>query len=262
MFASPMEVANLASRMKVEVDLKDHWKTETGYCEHFFHGLGATEVHSLDASDYEDATIVHDLNNPISPNLFGQYDSVVDGGTLEHVFDFPRAIQSCMRMVAPGGHYIGLTPANNLMGHGFYQFSPELYFRIFTPENGFELLTVLVHSEEVWLKVTDPSSIGGRGTLNSSVPLMMAVLARRISEPGKFHVPQQSDYLETWSVVDSIRGNAPREGEGNLRHAVRKYVPRKVKTLMRSIQGSAHRSSQFDGIDEADSRHFKRVRMW
>jgi hypothetical protein len=32
-----------------------------------------------------------------------------------------------------------VTPANNQMGHGFYQFSPELFFRVFSQENGYLL---------------------------------------------------------------------------------------------------------------------------
>jgi 2-polyprenyl-3-methyl-5-hydroxy-6-metoxy-1,4-benzoquinol methylase len=53
---------------------------------------------------------------------------VFDGGTLEHIFDYPTAIKNCMKMVKPGGHLLLTTPANNWFGHGFYQFSPELFY--------------------------------------------------------------------------------------------------------------------------------------
>ena len=55
---------------------------------------------------------------------------VIDGGLLEHVFDFPTAIRNCMRMVRQGGHLILNLPVNNFPGHGFYRFSPELVFRV------------------------------------------------------------------------------------------------------------------------------------
>jgi hypothetical protein len=45
-----------------------------------------------------------------------------------------------------------ITPANSVLGHGFYHFSPELVLQALTPENGFE--DVLVSC--------DPST-GGRG---------------------------------------------------------------------------------------------------
>ena len=45
----------------------------------------------MDASAFEGANFVHDLNNPIPEELHCKYDAVVDGGTLEHVFNVPVA---------------------------------------------------------------------------------------------------------------------------------------------------------------------------
>ena len=87
------------------------------------------------------------MNKEVPPSLKGQYSMVLDGGTLEHVFNFPVAIKNCMEMLRVGGHYIGITPTNNFMGHGFYQFSPELYCSIFTRENGFELVSVVAFED-------------------------------------------------------------------------------------------------------------------
>ena len=41
-------------------------------------------------------------------------------------------------MLTVGGSIFVNTPANNMMGHGFYQFSPELMYRIFAEANGFD----------------------------------------------------------------------------------------------------------------------------
>jgi 2-polyprenyl-3-methyl-5-hydroxy-6-metoxy-1,4-benzoquinol methylase len=76
-------------------------------------------VSSIDASDYENATYVHDLNVPIPDHLKGQFDLVDDGGTLEHVFNFPVALRNCMEMVKVGGHLLLNVPTNNFVGHGF-----------------------------------------------------------------------------------------------------------------------------------------------
>jgi 2-polyprenyl-3-methyl-5-hydroxy-6-metoxy-1,4-benzoquinol methylase len=84
------------------------------------------------------ASIIHDLNKPVPKELEERFDVVLDGG-LEHVFDFPQAIENAMRMTKIGGHLILETPANNLCGNGFYQFSPELFFRVLDSGNGFEL---------------------------------------------------------------------------------------------------------------------------
>jgi hypothetical protein len=42
-----------------------------------------------------------------------------------------------MNVVSIGRHFVAVTTANNFMGNGFYQFGPELYYRILSEENGF-----------------------------------------------------------------------------------------------------------------------------
>ena len=97
------------------------------YIEGLLKFLGAEDVTSIDASDYEGATVIHDMNVPLPTKHEGRYDFVFDGGTLEHIFHFPTALRSCMAAVKTGGHLLIQTPINNWCGHGFYQFSPELY---------------------------------------------------------------------------------------------------------------------------------------
>ena len=80
------------------------------------------------------------MNIPISDSSKDKYTVVIDGGSLEHVFNFPIAIKNCMEMLQVGGYFISLAPANNMLGHGFYQFSPELFYRIFSKENGFSVV--------------------------------------------------------------------------------------------------------------------------
>ena len=98
------------------------------YSELLFQMLGASLIDSLDHSDFEKATVIHDLNKSLPDQLASKYSVVFDGGTLEHVFNFPQAIKNCMDMLRVGGHFISTTPTNNYCGHGFYQFSPELFF--------------------------------------------------------------------------------------------------------------------------------------
>src|SRR6185295_9992131 len=118
---------------------------DTLYAEPLFHALGARKVFALDASAFEGAQVVHDLNLPIGPDLQEKFDLVYDGGTLEHVFNFPVALKNCMQLVRPGGQLILHTVTNNYCGHGFYQFSPELFFRALSPENGFEMERMVLH---------------------------------------------------------------------------------------------------------------------
>jgi hypothetical protein len=174
------------------------------YAEPFFALLGASDTVSIDASSYEGASIVHDMNMPIGENLKDAFSVVIDGGSLEHIFNFPVAIRNCMEMVQIGGHYLGITPANNFMGHGFYQFSPELYYRIFSKENGFAVERIIIFESVTnaqWLQVVDPDSIKKRVELINSKPTYLLVHARKIENRPVFaHPPQQSDYVHTWNT--------------------------------------------------------------
>ncbi|MCX7825623.1 MAG: class I SAM-dependent methyltransferase [Verrucomicrobiae bacterium] len=177
-----------------------------GYAEPFLKWLGAEQIRSLDASDYERATDIVDLNQPIAETLKQQFSLVLDGGTLEHVFDFPTAIRNCMEMVACGGHFIGITPANNYLGHGFYQFSPELFFRIFSEQNGFRVMTmaiVEIGPWASWYEVRDPQSAGQRAELVNARPTYLFVLAERTQVVPIFSArPHQSDYVEPQRLHD------------------------------------------------------------
>lgn len=175
--------------------------------------LGAREPASLDHSAFEGADIVHDLNEPIPGELRGTRSLVWDGGTLEHVFNFPTAIKNAMELTEVGGHLLLMSPANNWMGHGFYQFSPELWFRVLAPENGFEVEWMLIkasrHPASRWYRVKDPREVGERVTLTARARGTLYVLARRAEElPVLSQTPQQSDYAEAWATgtVDRDRG--------------------------------------------------------
>src|SRR5215203_3724935 len=69
-----------------------------GYADQFFTALGVDVLDTIDASAFEGAAVVHDLNEPLPEGLVDKYDAVIDVGVLEHVFDFPQAIANCMRL--------------------------------------------------------------------------------------------------------------------------------------------------------------------
>jgi hypothetical protein len=162
---------------------------------------GAGEAHSVDASAYENATRVHDMNQPWpqSDAVRGYYDAVLDFGCLEHVFDFPTAWRNVIAAARVGGHVLHALPSNNLCGHGFYQFSPELFFNLYRPENGFELCGVwaVIHTEpHHWWRVANPLTVRRRVNLRNGHEVYLLVLARKLREEASLSPPQQSDYAQ------------------------------------------------------------------
>lgn len=181
---------------------------EPSYAEPFFRALGAEQCDSMDASDYEGATILHDLNLPVDPGLYGTYSMVVDCGTQEHLLNVAGSLLNAVNLLEPGGHLVMVNPANNFFGHGFYQFSPELFDAVMAPQNGMELIEILAvehfKDDDRWFKVARPREAGCRVTLKSHFPVSLMVLARRTGDQRVDRlVAQQSDYLAAWNDEDS-----------------------------------------------------------
>jgi hypothetical protein len=176
------------------------------YAEALLQALGAEQVDSIDASDYEGATRIADLNEPLAGDR--QYSCVVDAGTLEHVYNLAGAFANCLRLLRPGGHILHMVPCNNYFGHGFHQFGPEVFYRTYAEENGCRVVAmVLVELDRGgrWFKVPDPKLCRRRITFANAFPSQLMVLAEKLTDTACLpHWPQQSDYDQlVW------RGDAP-----------------------------------------------------
>jgi len=174
------------------------------FSEPFFQALGATQVDSIDNAEFEGANYIHDLNQPIPESWKEQFDVVYDGGTLEHVFNFPTALRGAMEMLKKDGRLFIHTQVNNTAGHGFYQFSPELFFGALNPENGFETERVVLHRTGPygrWYEVADSTKIRERVELISFTPISALVQARRVEVVPIFEKwPQQAIYEDLWET--------------------------------------------------------------
>lgn len=228
---------------------------ENGYAEPFLRLLGAAEIVSFDASDYEKAGCIHDFNLPLDKKFFGRFSVVLDGGTLEHIFNFPQAISNCMHMVEPGGHFLGITPANNFVGHGFYQFSPEVFFRIFSPANGFAMRQMLAFESPStnWYEVADPEAVGQRVTLINRCETYLLVIAQKTATVPIFASPiQQSDYRAQWQLGQRVGPSPPRSVAG-----WRSLLPAPFKWLVRAARGWIRARARFG----FDGRYFRKLRV-
>jgi hypothetical protein len=198
----------------------------------FREALKFDSVISIDFSSYEGASVVQDIGAELRPDLIGQFDLAVDGGTLEHVFNYPVAVGNLMRLVRLGGAVYTQNPCNGLAGHGFYQFSPELLYRVFSEQNGFEIrfvrvaigrsLSIETTTNQPVYDVIDPAKYRGRVSLTSKDPAVLMSLAVKRSNVEPFVEPVlQSDYLEKWSGAASPRLN----WKGRLVEAVGRCFP-------------------------------------
>jgi hypothetical protein len=184
-------------------EIESLFKDSSGYVESFLKKVGAETIQSVDATDYEGATDHYDLNNGLPAHFRCCFDAVIDGGTLEHVFNLPVAFKASMDAVKVGGYFFSFTQCNNAMGHGFYQLSPEFFYRTLSENNGFQLYEMILaegsFGKVPWFRVANPSSIGRRVELVNDVQTYLLVAAQRIRDTSIFSEwPQQSDYATAW----------------------------------------------------------------
>jgi len=170
------------------------------YCENIFiKNYGSTEVDSIDYSDYEKCTIIHDMNTPI-PNNIQKYDTIFDGGSLEHIFNVNQALKNVSSLCKPGGQIIHSLPANNQCGHGFWQFSPELFLSLYSEKNGYsntEVYIASVHKYDNIIKI-EPDNLNSRIMINEEGPSYVWVRTILLNDNFNHRNIQQFDYQNNY----------------------------------------------------------------
>lgn len=136
------EVICLLNRMNISYD-RDLLKKMQNKAEidayDFFKLIGFGEIHAIDFDESDGADILFDLNQQTVPReLQRRFDYVLDGGTLEHVFNIAQAMQNVSGMVKDDGYVIHLSPVGGYIDHGFYSFSPT-FFTDFYTQNGYRV---------------------------------------------------------------------------------------------------------------------------
>ena len=202
------QIKSLSKDFNIDIS---NFKSQYGdYSNDFFKiFLNTSQVESLDYSDYEKCDILHNMNSVISEKYHKKYDVVIDGGALEHIFNFPVAIANCMNMIKQEGSIFIFSMANNHMGHGFYQFSPELYFNVLN-NNGFSVQDVILDiykfpGAEIspigkCFSVKNPAIVKSRISTVSCKPTLIMVHAIRDEVVDIFSTyPIQSDYIQTYN---------------------------------------------------------------
>ena len=101
-----------------------------------FDALGFEHIDYIDASGYQGANIIHDLNDTNLPEeMINKYDFILDAGTMEHVFNFGNVLENIFKMLKVGGTFFFDVPTFYGFNHGFYNFSPCVFYEYFLANN-------------------------------------------------------------------------------------------------------------------------------
>lgn len=179
---------------------------EDEYCETLMEKLGFGTMEAMDFSGFEGATILHDLNKPPASELQNQFDFIFDGGTIEHVFNVPQALETVYTMLKPGGRFVSANGMNGWPGHGMYQFNPELVWTFWG-----RACNCVVHDCRALPKIPggqvgeqafrDPAVTGKRLRMKGKIGTGRTYLYYEIEKTEESHPPTyalQSDYEVKW----------------------------------------------------------------
>jgi hypothetical protein len=183
----------------------------------FFKLFGVESVRAVDHSDFEGADIVFDLTG----NLPKQYENcaslIFDGSVMDNLFDPAAAMHNVVRMLRPGGRYIGVNAGSARWLPAYVAFNPYWFFDFFVA-NGFRdakiylidfgadyTATTTWISAEVYLLDARANHREVHNYPISSGPIAMLIIAEkdeastsdaRISQ-GVYRLPEE------WSTFDS-----------------------------------------------------------
>jgi hypothetical protein len=202
-----------------------------------FRALGIDSVKALDTSPYEGAEIVHNLNEPIPDSLRENADFIVDGSTLDNVFDPAMALRNLTAMLKPGGRLLMINAWSPR--DGSYQLcSPAWYFDFFVT-NGFADCKTYVcvsagsRANTYWL---DPAFMR-TAEARIRVPLLacwwripaVLVLAEKAREPSSSPVsPTQAHYRSEheWRRYLDNLATIERSARPHLARSIGRMLPR------------------------------------
>lgn len=168
-----------------------------------FKSLGFDSVESIDFDDYEKPTYTHDFNYPIPESFHEKYDAIYDGGTTEHIFNFPEALRNIYKILKVGGIIMHASPSNDYVDHGFYAFSPTVFYDYYRA-NGFEIIKSCIF--EVKPKINKcvvyeyaPEKADCFIPYSGFGELLVWFVARKIDSSTCGVIPQQHMYVQMWA---------------------------------------------------------------
>jgi hypothetical protein len=195
--------------------------------------MGIQDYTDIDLLDADAPTIVHDLNRPVPAGLHDRFNLVVDGGTLEHVFDVRQVMESLVAMCRTSGWIVHLSPASNFVDHGFYSLSPSLFHDVYRA-NGFDELTcdlVQVDPDDYFAPCPHVPYVYGMDLTELIDPrrqLLVVFAARKARGPGPFVVPIQGAYRRAAGSAPPAAITPPAAGGGAT-------APAMVRSLLRPL---------------------------
>jgi hypothetical protein len=103
----------------------------------YFEQYGVTDYTELDL--FNDSDLPYDLNYPLSPMSLNKYNTVYNGGTIEHVWNAHQAWVTAISAVRVGGFFLNHSPSFGWREHGIHN-TNQKFILSFLELNGFDII--------------------------------------------------------------------------------------------------------------------------
>jgi len=208
----------------------------------------------MDVDAYEASDIIHNLNFPISDNLKGKFDFIIDGGTFDHLFDFKTAFSNLTELLSENGRVIMWNGASNFTGGAYISFAPDFFLDYFLVNKYADCKVFCAElfkmgqlkNWRIFEFLGGRSYVEGPELFTSPILMMTIVIAQRSPESTTSFIPVQSyyrndDLWETYEQQKRVFAKSDRafsfKKKGSLMVFIANYlqgIPRIIKYRIQS----------------------------
>ncbi len=174
--------AELAQMLDIDMySVKVPWQFMESRFNRILSNYGVTDPTTIDLFDPR-ADYAHDMNLPIDHHLIDRFNTIIDIGSTEHVFDTRQCLDNLFKMLRVGGHIMFHLPCSGYFDHGFFTFSPEAIVQSLRL-NGFAITFLAYSFEPEGIKIEKPLAWND---------CILWCAARKIRTEKQFIIPQQT----------------------------------------------------------------------
>jgi len=145
-----IELRNVES--KVDIDTRGGSYGNYISDSSFFALFSDIELHFLDVTDYENADIIHNLENPPPEELLNRFDFIWNGSCLDNIFDSGSAQKNTCKMLKQRGGRIMTMEIASPDFEAYSMFSQAWFFDYYAINNfaKFESYTCVFFQANIW----------------------------------------------------------------------------------------------------------------
>lgn len=210
--------------------------------KHFIHAktlfglLGIDEYFDMDIYDTDSPHYLHDLNTPIDKNMYDKFSLLLDGGTIEHIFDIKKVMENIVNMLKLNGCVVHITSFN--IDHGFYAISPCFFYEFYSA-NGFsdfkcyiiqiDLANIVKNYPNKNICFEYTYGMNFKNLIDSNKMILIFFSARKI-EIKPFTIPTQGIFNPNKQYISK-----PLNIKSNKIFMFRSLIPNKIQPLIKPL---------------------------